>query len=66
MTKEQMDKESMYHATMLMAKNLLKVGAITEEEYSKIDTNFREKYQVSLSTLFTNIDLIKCEIYGNM
>ena len=66
MTKEQMDNESMYHATMNMTKNLLKLGAITEEEYSKIDTNFREKYQVSLSTLFTDIDLIKCEIYGNM
>ena len=66
MTKEQMDNESMYHATMIMVKNLLKMGAITEEEYSKIETNFRAKFQVSLSTLFTDIDLIKCEIYGNM
>ena len=66
MTKEQMDNENMYQATMMIAKNLLNKGAISEEEYSQIDTNFREKYSVSLSTLFTDIRLIKFDTYGNM
>ena len=59
MTKEQMDNENMYQATMMIAKNLLNKGVISEEEYAQIDTNFREKYSISLSTLFTDIRLIK-------
>ena len=66
MTKEQMDNENMYQATMMIAKNLLNKGVISEEEYAQIDTNFREKYSISLSTLFTDIRLIKFENYGNM
>lgn len=66
MTKEQMEKETMYQATMSIAKNLLNRGVISEEEYAQIDTNFRNKYGISLSTLFTDIRLIKFENYGNM
>ena len=66
MTKEQMEKETMYQATMSIAKNLLSKGVISDEEYAQIDTNFRNKYGISLSTLFTDIRLIKFSNYGNM
>lgn len=66
MTKEQMEKENLYQATMSIAKNLLSKGLISEEEYVQIDTNFRNKYDISLSTLFTDIHLIKFGNYGNM
>ena len=66
MTKEQMERETMYQATMSIARNLLGKGMISEEEYAQIDTNFRSKYGISLSTLFTDIRLIKFENYGNM
>ena len=66
MTKEQMEKETLYQATMSIAKNLLSKGVISEEEYVQIDTNFRNKYGISLSTLFTDIRLIKFGKYGNM
>lgn len=66
MTNEQMEKENLYQATMSIAKNLLDKGVISEEEYAQIDTNFRNKYGISLSTLFTDIHLIKYGNYGNM
>ena len=66
MTNEQMEKENLYQATMSIAKNLLSKGVISEEEYAQIDTNFRTKYSISLSTLFTDIHLIKYVDYGNM
>ena len=66
MTNEQMEKENLYQATMSIAKNLLGKGIISEEEYAQIDTNFRNKYGISLSTLFTDIRLIKFGKYGNM
>ena len=66
MTNEQMEKENLYQATMSIAKNLLSKGVISEEEYAQIDTNFRNKYAISLSTLFTDIRLIKFGNYGNM
>lgn len=66
MTKEQIQNEKMYIGTMTTAKNLLKQGIISDEEYEQIDTNFRKKYDISLSTLFTDIRLIKFESYGNI
>ena len=66
MNKEQMEDEKCYLATMSIAKNLLKQGIISDEEYEQIDTNFRKKYDISLSTLFTDIHLIKFGSYGNI
>ena len=66
MTKEQIQNEKMYIGTMTTAKNLLKQGIISDEEYEQIDTNFRKKYDISLSTLFTDIRLIKLGSYGNI
>ena len=66
MTKERMEEEKRYLATMSIAKNLLKQGIISEEEYCQIDTKFKEQYAVSFSTLFTDIDLINYGKCGNM
>ena len=66
MTKEQIQNEKMYLGTMTTAKNLLKQAIISDEEYEQIDTNFRKKYDISLSTLFTDIHLIKFGSYGNI
>lgn len=66
MSEEQMEKENLYQVTMSIAKNLLSKRMISEDEYVQIDTNFRNKYDISLSTLFTDIHLIKFDSYGNM
>lgn len=66
MTKEQIQNEKMYIGTMTTAKKLLKQGVISDEEYEQIDTNFQKKYNISLSTLFTDIRLIKFGSYGNI
>ncbi len=66
MSDEQMKNEMLYQGTMSIAKNLLKQGTISEEEYCQIDTMFKQKYAVSLSTLFTDIRLIKYADHGNM
>ena len=66
MTNEQMQNEVMYQGTMLVAKQLLKKGIVSDEEYKQIDTMFRQKYAISLSTLFTDIRLIKFGSYGNI
>lgn len=66
MTSEQMQNEVIYQGTMLVAKHLLNQGIISDDEYEKIDTMFRQKYAISLSTLFTDIRLIKFGNYGNI
>lgn len=66
MTNEQIQNEVMYQGTMLVAKQLLKKGIISDDEYEQIDTMFRQKYAISLSTLFTDIRLIKFGSYGNI
>lgn len=66
MTKEQMENEKRYQATMTVAKNLLRDGIISEEEYCQIDTKFKEQYGVTFSTLFTDISLINYGSYGNI
>lgn len=66
MTNEQMQNEVMYQGTMLVVKQLLKKGIISDDEYEQIDTMFRQKYAISLSTLFTDIRLIKFGNYGNI
>jgi hypothetical protein len=44
MTKEQMGKELLYHASLSPFKALLKDGVISEAEYRVIDTILRGKY----------------------
>ena len=66
MTKEQFENEKKYIGTMMIAKNLLKQGIIGKEEYCEIDTKYRDIYSVSLSTIFTDINLINQPDYGKM
>lgn len=66
MTDEQNQNEKMYLGTMVIARKLLEKDIISESEYAQIDTNFQQKYAISLSTLFTDIRLIKFGSYGNM
>lgn len=66
MTDVQIQNETMYLGTMSVAKRLLEKGIISENEYAQIDTNFQQKYGISLSTLFTDIRLIKFGSYGNI
>ena len=61
-----MKNESMYIATMAIANNLRKQGILTDKDYCQIDTIFKEKYEPSLSTLLTDINLINIGNRGNM
>lgn len=66
MTKEQFQREKMYQGTMMIARNLLKQGIISEGEYAQIDTIFARKYEPFLGTIFADIDLINLESRANM
>lgn len=66
MTDAQNQNEKMYLGTMAIARKLLEKDIISESEYAQIDTNFQQKYAISLSTLFTDIRLIKFGNYGNI
>ena len=66
MSEREMQNEKLYQATMAMTRSMLNQGLITEEEYRQIDTIFTEKYAPSSGTLFSDIDLINVEKYGNM
>lgn len=57
MSEEQFKNEKMYMATMKMARDLLKKGAMSAEEYRQMDTVFREKYKPSRSILLFDTDL---------
>ena len=61
-----MKNESMYIATMAIANNLRKQGILTDKDYCQIDTIFKGKYEPSLSTLLTDINLINIGNRGNM
>lgn len=66
MSEREMQNEKLYQATMAMTRSMLNRGLITEDEYRQIDTIFTEKYAPSSGTLFSDIDLINVEKYGNM
>lgn len=66
MNNEQFQREKMYQATMAIARNLLKQCIISKEEYDEIDTIFTNKYQPSLGTLFSDIELQKLQSRANI
>lgn len=57
MSEEQFNREKLYMATMHLAKKLLEQGIISEKQYEDINEKFTNKYGISLSSLFTRIDL---------
>ncbi len=44
MTKERLDRELMYHASLSPFKSMLSEGLISEDDYRVIDTILRAKY----------------------
>lgn len=58
MSEEQFKREKLYLATMHLAKKLFEQGIISKKQYEEIRAKFTNKYTPSLSTLFTQIDLI--------
>lgn len=51
MNKELHERIGSYHLSMSLAKTMLQKGIITDEDYEKISTILRKKYNLSLSTL---------------
>ena len=57
MTKEQFHNEKMYQATMALARQMLREGLITEEEYREVEAVFLKKYKPVLGEIFSNISV---------
>ena len=57
MTKEQFHNEKMYQATMALARQMLRQGLITEEEYREVEAVFLKKYKPVLGEIFSNISV---------
>lgn len=55
-----------YLNTMLQAKRMLSEGILREEDYTKIDTIFAEKYGISSCSLYRGIDLLYGDTGGTM
>ena len=58
MDKEQFRVERLYQISLSIAKSMLEKGAISEEEYTQIDTILLEKYRPILGTLLSGNPLI--------
>ena len=63
---DMMTNETKYIVTMSMARNLLKQGIISEEDYVKINTIFIQKYEPKIGTLLAEINLNKSPHRVNM
>lgn len=58
MNEAEFHAEKMYLLCLGAAKEMLKRGIISEEEFTQIDTILLEKYKPTLSTLLSGKDLI--------
>lgn len=58
MSDEEFRAEKMYLLCLGTAKEMLKRGIISEEEFTEIDTKLLEKWEPTLSTLLSGKDLI--------
>ena len=58
MNEEEFRAEKMYLLCLGTAREMLKRGIISEEEFTQIDTILLEKYKPTLSTLLSGKDLI--------
>ena len=52
MDDKQFNSILLYKTTMALAKNMLKNGLISAEEYAEIDTIIAKKYGLSLSVIY--------------
>jgi hypothetical protein len=51
MSKDEFERETKYESRMAVARTMLRIGLITEEEYCQIDTIFLDKYRPLLGGL---------------
>jgi hypothetical protein len=51
MRNDEFERETEYESRMAVARTLLRIGIITEEEYCRIDTIFLAKYRPLLGGL---------------
>ena len=58
MNTEKLNRGKFYLATMAVLQSWLQDGVISEEEYRLAEEKMREKYRVTISNLFTDIDLL--------
>jgi uncharacterized membrane protein len=58
MSEQEFEREMHYQVAVQAAKNLLKNGSISEEEYRQIDTILLKKYRPTLATLLSGKPLI--------
>ena len=52
MSRQLYEKVTAYRTAISVVKRMLKLGIITPEEYSKIDTIIADKYGLSSGTIF--------------
>ena len=55
-----------YCSAIAQARRMLKMGIISMDDYEKIDHVLLEKYNLSLSSLYRDMDLIYKESRGNI
>ena len=62
-----MDKDIIgYCSAIAQARRMLRMGIISMDDYEKIDHVLPEKYKLSLSSLYRDMDLIYKESRGNI
>ena len=57
MSREFLEREVDYQATMLMFRSLMKKGILTAEEYKDAERMMAEKYKPVVGTLFSDMAL---------
>lgn len=66
MTPDQLKSEMNYRVAMVLARSLLREGAIGEADYRVIDAHMIARFRSILSGLYPENNLIQSEIRGNM
>lgn len=66
MTPEQLKREMDYRVAMVLARSLLREGAIGEADYRAIDAQMIARFCPILSGLYPENNLIQSPSYGNM
>ena len=66
MNKNELERELIYHQTMVIAQEMLQKGLVTREEYCEIETHFRNKYLPVSDGLVIENRLMISEDRGNM
>ena len=57
MSREMLEREAHYQASMRMFRALFSQGILSREDYTEAERMMREKYNPALGTLFSDISL---------